>query len=318
MKIKSKEVKEVLYIKLGKGGEWEEQCITNGTLRIGFKNDSHERCLGGDWDTIREARVKRGKNPGPATHSKNQIQLFYESDEKVLWVTFWKGSLYWCFAKPQVIQLRNMKNKEDNDTKIRHVLKPWSNRDVNGNPLWMSRLSGKLLAKQAFRGTISPIKEGDMEYLVDKINGIEPPHAEIAKKALADLEQKLEVVIKSLDPKDFEILIDLIFRQMGFRRVSVLGEQMKDLDLVLRSPMDEELYGVQVKSHASLATFRRFKDEQVKAMDGFTRFCFAVHTPDPDLAKVTDTSQMKLLLPARIAHLSVQYGLAQWVIDKAR
>jgi hypothetical protein len=35
---------------------------------------------------------------------------------------------------------------------------------------------------------------------------------------------------------------------------------MKDLDLVLRSPMDDEIYGVQVKSKADFNTFQEFND----------------------------------------------------------
>jgi len=48
--------KEVLYIKLGRSGEREEECMTNGTLQIGFREVSHElylECLAsGKWDKV--------------------------------------------------------------------------------------------------------------------------------------------------------------------------------------------------------------------------------------------------------------------------
>ncbi len=40
------ERQNILFIKLGLGGEWEKDCIeTDGTIRLGFNEASHELCL---------------------------------------------------------------------------------------------------------------------------------------------------------------------------------------------------------------------------------------------------------------------------------
>ena len=57
--MKSKKTEQVtedqnlLYIKLGQGGEWEKNCIeAEGTIRLGFIEADHEVCLSGDWGSI--------------------------------------------------------------------------------------------------------------------------------------------------------------------------------------------------------------------------------------------------------------------------
>ena len=62
--------------------------------------------------------------------------------------------------------------------------------------------------------------------------------------------------------KDFETLVDLLFRQAGWRRLSVLGETMKYADLELEEPITMERYQVQIKSAADLGDFARYRDAQ--------------------------------------------------------
>ncbi|MDQ3397572.1 MAG: hypothetical protein M3511_07345 [Deinococcota bacterium] len=305
------EPSQVLYIKLGRSGSWEEDCIANGTLRLGYRETPHELCLTKQWDEVQNVQETIRKNKGTATSDKNQLRNFYEADERVLWVTFWKGSLWWCFSKPEVTQLEDA-------SKVRPVIGAWSNRDINGAPLLMSQLSGGLLAMQGFQGTICSAREAD--YLINKINGVQPKGVKEAEDALRHLEQKVETIIRSLTWRDFELLIDLVFRQAGWQRVSDLGATMKSLDLDLISPITAERYGVQVKARASRALFDSYRTERLADMEGFTRFYFAVHTPAPDLLEVSaaGTEGVELLLPKDIARLSVDYGLTKWVLDKAR
>jgi hypothetical protein len=100
--MKSIKPREVLYIKLGSGGEYEADCINNGTLQIDFREFSHEfyaSCQkSGKWRDVQKAYRNRGKSAGTATNYEHQVQRFYEADEKDLWITFHKGALYWCFA----------------------------------------------------------------------------------------------------------------------------------------------------------------------------------------------------------------------------
>lgn len=228
----------------------------------------------------------------------------------MLWVTYYKHALWWCFAKPFVEKLTD-------DTKTRRVAGKWRNTDICGRPLSMSSLSGKLLSMQGFRGTICQVKERD--YLLAKINAEESPEVDAAKASLNQLCRDIETVIRRLTWQDFEILVDLIFRQAGWQRVSAVGATIKSLDLDLISPITAERYGVQVKSKADGKLFELYRKQRLADMQGFTRFYFAVHSPSSDLldGAPSDDDDVQLLLPSDIARLSVLYGLAGWVIEKA-
>ncbi|HKP38428.1 MAG TPA: restriction endonuclease, partial [Pyrinomonadaceae bacterium] len=279
------------------------------TLRLGYQEATHQLCLQRDWDAVRQELKAIRKDVGAATRDTKQIRLFYESDETVLWVTFFGDLLYWCFSKPEITLLPD-------HSKTRPVIGQWRSTDINGHLLQKYQLSGKLTSMEGFRGTICSVKE--LDYLVNRINGTLSTETQEAVNALELLEQKIEPLIRGLHWKDFEILVDLIFRQAGWQRVGVLGGTEKTIDLDLLSPITSERYAVQIKSTAGLADFenyqRRFED-----MQGYNRLYFVVHTPSDDLveAEMKSTHEIELLLPAKIAHLVVKYGLADWLSTKA-
>ena len=297
---------KAFFIKLGSRGKWEQSCIEQDkTLRLGFNEIPYELCIAGKWDQVKENLTKAGYRK--VTDTVRQVACFYESGEEVLWVTFYGDRLWWCFSKREVKLLPDK-------SKTRPVIGQWQSTDLKGQPLEMSQLSGKLLRVQRFQGTICSVKEFD--YLVQKIKGVVRKEVEITKKTLLELEQNIEAIIRDFTPKDFEILIDLIFRQAGWQRVSVLGETQKTLDLYLTSPITNERYGVQIKSEASLKDFEHYKIE-FQNMQGYERFYFAVHTPLSGLTQAQETQKVKLLLLKNVARLVVKYGLADWVIAKA-
>jgi hypothetical protein len=296
-----------LYIKLGRAGRWEHSCIEKDqTLRLSYRETSHERCLQGKWDEVLEELKPLYKNLGTATRAVNQIRLFYEADESVLWVTFYGDRLYWCFSKPKVTLL-------DDESKTRPTIGQWSSVDIESRPLQKNRLSGKLLSMEGFQGAICSVKE--FEYLKQKINGRIPKDVEEAQAALSELEGKMETLIRKLHWRDFEILVDLIFRQAGWQRVSELGKTLRTLDLDLISPITSERYGVQVKSEANLAEFESYQ-EKFTDMQGYTRLYFVVHSPSLDLAQAETAEDVELWFSQDIARWVVKYGLAEWVIDK--
>lgn len=90
----------VRYIKLGKGGIWEKECVDNGVIRFGFNSASDERfplCHAGRWDDLRETFLQAGDSGGQATQYTNQTRLFFEDDGSTLWITFKGETLYWVF-----------------------------------------------------------------------------------------------------------------------------------------------------------------------------------------------------------------------------
>lgn len=294
------------FIKLGEGGKWEKDCIEkSNSLRLGFNSAPYEICLQGKWDEVREPLKKAGYKK--ISDTIRQVKCFYESDENTLWITFYSDRLWWCFSKREIILLSDK-------SKTRPVIGKWECTDHLGGMLYTHQLSGKLLRVQRFQGTICAVKEFD--YLLDKIRGVARSDVLSARKSLSELEQNIEAIIRDLTPKDFEILIDLIFRQAGWQRAGVLGESQKTLDLELSSPITSTRYGVQIKSEASLSSFEKYKKD-FQSMLGFECFYFVVHTPKSGLAQAKETKSVKLLLPQQIARLTVKYGLADWVIAKA-
>ena len=308
------EATKALYIKLGEGGKWEPSCIErDNTIRLGYEEAPHELCLQGKWEEITEVAVREWtKDRGAARRHANQIRLFYEAGSDVLWITFYKGLLWWCRSKREVSVL------EEDKSRTRPVIGRWRSDDLAGNVLQASRLSGKLLMLQGFRGTICDVRERG--YLLRKLNGTAEREVQDAKDALDSLVDKIKTIIHGLHWKDFELLVDLIFTNAGWQRTSPLGETQKTLDLTLEAPILGEQYGVQVKSQADLKAFKGY-DEQVREWPGFKRFYFVVHTPSDDLEKLAEqmTSEDKVVIlgPRQLAKWSVRYGLVDWIIDKA-
>jgi hypothetical protein len=297
------------YIKLGSRGDHEHECIlVTNTLWVGYIDVPLELCQNREWEKVKAMFVqKRGCDPGTATRHVNQLRTFYEAGKDVLWVTFYRNLLWWCFARPEVTLLPD-------GSKIRYARDGWRSTDIRDNPLDMSRLSGKLTAMQGYQGTICSVKE--FEYLVRKINGERPPLEQAAVEARDTLAQTIEQIIKRLNWKEFELLTDLIFRQAGWLRIGQLGKTQKTLDLDLFSPIANERYLVQIKSKAGRRQFEEFQ-EATSDMDIYSRCYFVVHTPISDLAKTLETDMHRLWLPAEIADLVMRYGLIDWVIERA-
>lgn len=294
------------YIKLGRGGDWERECVEEKqTLRLGYREIPDDLCRQGKWDEVQEVLKGIREDSGAATRDKNQVRAFYEADENALWVTFFGDRLYWCFSKPEITLLPDK-------TKIRSVIGPWSSTDIQGNPLQKFQLSGSLLRMQGFRGTICKVKE--LKYLVRKINGVVEPEVESALQAKAEFESKVEALIRKLNWKDFELLIDLIFRQAGWQRMGVVGKTEKAIDLDLQYPITGERFLVQVKSSAGLRQLQNFGERMAEYQD-YDRAYFVVHTPSSDLAKA-QVNDIEIWLPRDIAHRVVLYGLADWLITK--
>ncbi len=74
--------KEVLYIKLGPGGEYVEDCIKRGRVKIGYHDVSLLDIKEERWDEILNIF-----SATPTSH-RNQVRKFALADEQTLWITF--------------------------------------------------------------------------------------------------------------------------------------------------------------------------------------------------------------------------------------
>lgn len=302
---------EAVYIKLGSnGGEWVHECIYDKQiLKLGYTEIDHDICLHKEWDKVAEQCARISKDKGAISRHVNQIRKFYEAGEDVLWVTFHANLLWWCFSRPEVTLLSDK-------TKIRPVIGKWRSEDIKELSLQMNQLNGSLRSMEGFRGTICSVKE--FPYLINKINGTIPEEIEETQANLSELEKSLEIIIKNLYWADFEILIDLIFRQAGWQRVSTLGGTQKTIDLDLLSPITEERYAVQVKSQAGLSQFKEYQ-ERFQDMKGYSKVYFVVHTPDSDLKNYDmEDNAFELIFSDKIARLAIKYGLIEWIMNKGK
>jgi len=200
------------------------------------------------------------------------------------------------------------------DGHVRPVIGCWAKEDVRGRPLEISSLSGKLTATQGFRGTVCSV--GEFEYLLNRINGELPEAVRAAEEARDALRDRIEALISGLHWRDFEILVDLIFRGAGLQRVSELGKTLKEIDLDLLAPLTNERYAAQVKSRAGLRELQHLEDAFTD-LHGFSRVYLVVHTPQAGLRDAAPAEPLEVLGPRQLADLSLRYGLTEWIIARA-
>ena len=299
---------KVLFIKLGQGGKFERECIeSNQTLRLGYREVDHKLCITGQWDKVHDYFItEENSKTFVATSHSNQIKQFYEEDEKTLWMTFYANKLWWCFSKPEITLLADK-------TKTRPVIGKWSDKDINGNTLLAGNISGKLLKTQGFRGTICSVPEE--KYALAKINCEQMKEVVEVEQAMFNLKNKLTFLIQNLQWKDFETLVDLIFRQAGWQRVGDTGKTQKTLDLELFAPVTGERAIVQIKAQSDLQQFLSYQ-EQFATMIDYDKFFYVVHTAKNNLTTYENETETKLYLVDKVAELTISAGLVEWVIKK--
>jgi hypothetical protein len=148
------------------------------------------------------------------------------------------------------------------------------------------------------------------------LNGIPSPLASSIADHRSVLACDLAEAIKELHWKDFETIVDLVFRSAGWVRESILGQQEKGFDLLLRAPITGERCVVQVKSKAGMSeledTIANFSSSD------FRRIFFVVHSPDDDLATAieTDHENIRIVGPQQLGELALDAGLSKWLQDK--
>lgn len=300
---------KIRFIKLGYGGGWEKSCIEDeNTIRMGYESPFHRECLNRDWAPVREFWLKaRNGDQGTTSRDIKQIMDFYELSDSDIWVTFYKRKMYWCHAEKNVIEL-------DDGTRIRKVIGAWQCEDKNGIPLAIENIDGRVTQVQGFRGTICDVHLP--EYLLRKINGELQPEVEAAKTSLMELKGNIENLIKGLWWKDFELLVDLIFAQSGWQRISVLGKTEKDIDLDVFSPVTQKRAFVQVKSSTSASQMRECYDSFIQYKQ-YDEMYFVFHTSGVSIEdfRIKDP-RLHLWDASRVAELVIHAGLIDWLITK--
>ncbi len=301
------EFAKAYFIKLGRGGGWEKDCIEDGLLRLGFNNPFHKHCVKGHYDSLRHWLERKGKSKGVVTATVNQVKTFYEANERVLWITFYQRKLWWGFAAPGIEQL-------EDGSRIRSVESGWSSTDTAGNVFSVDRISGRLTKVQMFQGTICRVKES--RYLRERINGNVPAEVAEAQERLSALIDAVLPLIKLLTWKDFELLVDLLFVNAGWKRVGVLGKTEKDIDLDLLMPVNGRRAFVQVKSSSTQAEFEKYVGVFLDN-DTYDEMYYVVHTLKQELQVPECQRPVTVLNDKTLAKLVVNSGMVDWLIKTA-
>lgn len=295
-----------LFIKLGIKGEWEKKCIKNSVLQIGFNEVNHKDLMNGRFEVINDY-YKDKTSQRCITMYVNQLKNFYKTDDNTLWITFVDQKLYWCFAD-------NRFEDEGSLNKIRYTKNGWSCENIYGKELIVDNLSGNLLKTQGFQSTICKVEA--FEYLVKKINGDVLNEVLEVDNNFKSLVQSVSKLIVKLTPKDFEILTDLIFRQLGYQRTNVIGGPQKIKDIELISPASKERILVQVKCNSNFKLYSEYEC-YFNSLEGYDRFYYVVHTSDAKLNNYTPLNNKIFIWRLNeISEFIINTGLLNWVREK--
>lgn len=158
---------QVRYIKLGEKGIWEEDCVRNGIIRLGFWTGTRSRfkiCSAGNWEALRRDFLKEEEcDLARARIFTNQVRHFFDDDGSTLWITFHTDHMYWGFLgadPPQIVD----------GSSWRTVVDGWRCEDLNGRELTKKRV-GSALAKYAqFPRTSCDLKKV-ATYAIGVVNG---------------------------------------------------------------------------------------------------------------------------------------------------
>ena len=300
------------YIKLGRGGKWERMCLEDGTMRFGYGDIPHELALTGDRESIRRLFIEKGVAPTAATSHANQVLAFYHDRPDTLWITISAGYLWWCSAHLEVEYLGTEGDQDkERGARLRRTIDGWRNKSLGGQPLRVSDLNGGLTKVAAFRATLCKVEM--LDYLLRKINDQELPVIREARRAKGSLLQSIEGLMKLLPWREFELLVDLVFAESGWRRIGETGGTQKTVDIELALPSTGERAFVQVKSRTNQA---QLDDYVERLADRGEARMFYVYHSGPDALETT-VPRVVLVGPGKLSEMVLSAGLFDWLLEKA-
>lgn len=313
----------VRYIKLGSGNSRiDDRCINDCISYIGFGTDDDqlfELASKGLWDEFKNLQYERNSFVGSeqarkqrATSATNQVRAFFEAGDETLWITFYGGFMY--HARLSNCSKPVISNELHGCT--RAIASAWSNRDEQDKELKVENLSGNLTKIRGYKGTSCTLSSDQSAYLLTRLSGKVPSYIEKINKSQEDLIDGVKSAIKTLQPKDFELLVEILFSTF-LRRIGKAGGNVKFIDITYEERMNpDQVVAVQVKSHASReiivkycesVEFERYKDVYI-----------VFHTPEcldlDDLLEAQPT--LKIIDVSELARLVVDSGLIHWLKEK--
>ena len=314
--------KQIRYIKLGsRGSKVDQACIARKIVYIGFgtvDNELYRLASMGQWDAFKALYLERDLNGTEqarkqrATSATNQVKAFFEAGSETLWITFYGGLLHYGAFSNQ-----SLPNEEPElGGRIRTLKSGWYCEDANGKELKVENLSGNLTKVQGFQGTSFSLSNEQSSYLITRLSGKVPDYIVKIDDAREKMVSAIKSAIKTLQPKDFELLVEIIFSR-SWRRVGKAGGAVKFTDITFEDPLNpDRMIAVQVKSETTLQEIKKYcKDEQ---FNRYEKFYFVFHTPDQaELLEGFETQEsLEIIDCNRLASLVVDSGLIHWLKEK--
>ncbi len=196
-------------------------------------------------------------------------------------------------------------------SRFRKTIGGWTDKDLIGQTLWTNKLRGSLTTTAGFRGTICRVREFD--YLLRLLNVEKTAVTKAVRTARSELIETLIPLIPGLHWKDFELLVELVMTQGGWRRVSATGGTQHTIDLELELPLTGERTLVQVKSRLDQKTAETVATDLTEAAGG-SRVFIVYHTPSDQLT--VDQENVTMIGPKALAEHVVDLGLTTWIMAK--
>jgi hypothetical protein len=151
---------KAFFITLSRHGQFSDECIGNGIIRLLHEEIPHQLCVDGNWDEARKHLSRT--NRLASEHLIQQVRAFYESSGSTLWISSDLKSLWWCFTEPVV-------SVSADGSRVRKAIGGWRDRDMLGSPLLRDRVDQDRLQVRDHMSAISRI--GDIGYLLGLITG---------------------------------------------------------------------------------------------------------------------------------------------------
>jgi hypothetical protein len=108
------------YIKLGRGGSWEEDSISKSLMRIGWSKYSIEDINAGRWSEIeKQLQIEHAGKPQVATTDFNRLRDIALSTPDDIWITFHGAKMWWG-------KLAAGRVESDQISKFRRIEDKWS------------------------------------------------------------------------------------------------------------------------------------------------------------------------------------------------
>ena len=300
----------VRYVKNGRGGQWWQAAKTNGQVHLGWKTIPKGLLLRPDFPEIeRTIKAHYGSRHG-ATQDFCALRDLLDAPSKHVWVTFEDGCMWWC----TVLDGATVNPNEEDLKKGNFWLvcqRSWSKHSIKGKVLAITDLPGTVTKTAGFKGTVCT--PSDWQAVLRIIQDGKDPDAKKAVDARGHYERAVQKIVKRLQPKDFEHLIDLILAGTGWARISTLGGTLEGIDFEAENPTADEIAFVQVKSAADQRVLNEYVELFKKRRDRYARMIFAVHSPGGKLKPPADLPAVQLWTGDRVAQLVVRLGLGKWV-----